>query len=473
MTPTATTTHAPPQEHDVVVIVVPLPAQGHLHASLELSRRLSSIYNLPVYYTSTTAHIRQAQSRAAGGWDPLNTPNLHFIEFPVTFEVPPTNPDSSIKFPSQLVPAFNSSLQLRKPVTDLVTQMAHLSRKAIVIHDFLTSYVVQDVPAIPKTECYCLHTVSAFLMFSYIYDAVKPPVPEEAEVILKQLPSLQGSSSPELEEFAKKQVQARIHGAGNILSTSRVIEGMYIDLLEKMSASNKEFKHWALGPFNSVSIVEFDEKKEQHYSLEWLDKQPASSVIFVSFGSTTSLSEEEINELAIGLEASHQRFIWVLRDADKGDIFSGEVRKCQLPEGYEKRVSERGLVVRDWAPQLEILGHQSTGGFMSHCGWNSCMESISMGVPIAAWPMHSDQPRNALLITEGLKIGILVREWERRDEVVSAERIEKVVRMLMASPEGDEMKLKATVLKEAVKLSMMEGGLTQKEMEAFVAHLTR
>ncbi|KAF3628835.1 hypothetical protein FXO38_28016 [Capsicum annuum] len=111
--------------------------------------------------------------------------------------------------------------------------------------------------------------------------------------------------------------------------------------------------------------------------------------------------------------------------------------------------------MRDWAPQLEILAHPSTGGFMSHCGWNSCIESISMGVPIAAWPMHSDQPRNALFITQGLKIGMSVREWERRNEVVPAKTIEKVVRTLMASPEGEAMKRKATALKEAVKLSVM------------------
>lgn len=113
----------------------------------------------------------------------------------------------------------------------------------------------------------------------------------------------------------------------------------------------------------------------------------------MSFGTTSSLSDKEIEELAIRLEKSLQKFIWVLRDADKADVFAGEERRAQLPEGYEVRLKGRGVIVIDWAPQLEILAHPSTGCFMSHCGWNSCMESISMGVPIAAWPMHSDQPR--------------------------------------------------------------------------------
>ncbi|XP_009796092.1 zeatin O-glucosyltransferase-like [Nicotiana sylvestris] len=469
----ATTNHAAnATQHDVIVVMVPLPAQGHLHQFLELARRLSSAHNIPVYYVSTAAHVRQAQSRARG-WDPLNTPNLNFSEFSVSFDVPSPNPDASIKFPSQLVPAFNSSLQLREPVAELVNTLSSKARKVVVMHDFLTSWVVQDVPKIPNTECYCFHTVSAFLIFSYIWDAARPPVPSVAEVVLKQIPSLEGCNSPELEEFAKKQLQVKVFGVGNIFSTSRVVEEMYLNLIEKTYV--KDFKHWALGPFNPVEIPvpTPDTEKNRHYSLEWLDKQPENSVIFVSFGSTTSLSEDEIKELAKGLEQSEQRFVWVVRDADKGDIFSGDVRKYQLPEGYEERVAERGIVIRDWAPQLDILGHVATGGFMSHCGWNSCMESISMGVPIAAWPMHSDQPRNAVLITKGLKIGISVREWEKRNEVVPAETIENVVKTLIVWPEGEEMKKRATELKEAVKLSVMDGGVAHKEMESFVAHITR
>ncbi|KAK2977773.1 hypothetical protein RJ640_028918, partial [Escallonia rubra] len=119
---------------------------------------------------------------------------------------------------------------------------------------------------------------------------------------------------------------------------------------------------------------------QRHWCLEWLDKQEPNSVIFVSFGTTTSLTDEQVEELAVGLEESEQRFIWVLRDADKGDVFEGEARKFELTEAYEQRIEGKGIVVRDWAPQIEILGHPSTGGFMSHCGWNSCMESMSMGI---------------------------------------------------------------------------------------------
>ncbi|XP_015165912.1 zeatin O-glucosyltransferase-like [Solanum tuberosum] len=203
--------------------------------------------------------------------------------------------------------------------------------------------------------------------------------------------------------------------------------------------------------------------------MNWLDEQEPNSVIFVSFGTTTTFSDEQIKEIAIGLEKSEQRFIWVLREADKGNIFTGESREVELPERYEERVGKRGLIVRDWAPQLEILGHESTGGFMSHCGWNSCMESISMGVPILAWPMHSDQPRNAVLVTEVLKIGVELRDWAKRDELVSSVAVAECVKRLMDSAEGDEMRKRVMELSKSV----VDGGGSGREMASFIAHITR
>ncbi|KAM1321372.1 hypothetical protein PS2_014059 [Malus domestica] len=186
------------------------------------------------------------------------------------------------------------------------------------------------------------------------------------------------------------------------------------------------------------------------------------------------MKDEQIQELAIGLEESKQKFIWVLRDADKGDLFSdGEVRRAELPRGYEEKVKGRGLVVRDWAPQLDILSHKSTGGFLSHCGWNSCIESITMGVPIAAWPMHSDQPRNTVLITKLLGVGFVMRHWDKRDELVTSQSIKNGVQKFMWSEEGDEIRKRAAELGADVRQSRVEGGASHMEFSSFIAHITR
>ena len=243
-----------------------------------------------------------------------------------------------------------------------------------------------------------------------------------------------------------------------------------MELIEHITSSKN---HWALGPFNPLSI-ETKCSKGRHISIEWLDKQEPTSVIYVSFGTTMPLAEQQIKQIAIGLEQSKRKFIWVLRDADKGDIFDGhEVRRHILPDRFDERVEGTGSVVKDWAPQLDILSHPSIRGFMSHCGWNSCIESITMGVPIVAWPMHSDQPRNIVLITEVLKVGLVVKDWAHMNELVTTSIIENVVRRLMATKEGNEMRQKALNLRDTILRSMDEGGVSQREMDSFIAHITR
>ncbi|KAL2466034.1 UDP-glycosyltransferase 73C3 [Abeliophyllum distichum] len=457
----------------VAVMMVPLPAQGHLNQLLHLSRLISA-HNIPVQFVGTTTHNHQAKARVHG-WDPSGTTNIHFHDFPTPpFHNPPPDPNATTKFPSQILPAFLASTHLRKPVYEFVNRISSRARRIAVIYDSLMAYVVQDIHSITNAESYCFHSISAFSLYSFRWEiAGKPAVHAEAE-ILKEVPPMEGCFAPEFAEFLKLQREAKKFNSGDLYNASRVVEGLYLDLLAEEKTTGTD-KLWAIGPFNPVVIPERKDSNSHHECLKWLDKQPLNSVIFVSFGSTSSFSDEQIKELALGLEKSEQKFIWVLRDADKSDVFEGDVRRAPLPEGYTKRVEERGIIVRDWAPQLEILGHQSTGGFMSHCGWNSCTESITMGVPIAAWPMHSDQPRNAVLITKVLKIGLEVRDWACRDEVVSAIAVEKAVKRLMDSEEGEEVRHRAAELGDAVKKSVMEGGATstRNEMDSFIAHITR
>lgn len=363
-------------------------------------------------------------------------------------------------------------MHLREPVYAFVNKLASTTRRIAVIYDSMMAYVVQDLHSITNVETYCFNSISAVCIYAMYWEITgKSALSTEAE-ILKELPSSEGCVPPEVSKLAELQLEAKKSSSGDLYNSNRLIEGLYLDLLAKEKTTGTD-KVWAIGPFNPVVIPEKRDLNSHKKCLEWLDKQPLNSVIFISFGSSSTFSNEQIIELALGLEQSEQKFIWVLKDADKGDVFEGEVRIVPLPEGFEKRVEGRGLVVRDWAPQLEILGHPSTGGFMSHCGWNSCIESISMGVPIAAWPVHSEQPRNAVLITKALKIGLEVRDWAHSKDLVSPAMVEKAVRKLMDSAEGEEIRKRAAELGDAVKQSVMEGGATREEMDSFIAHITR
>ncbi|XP_049343834.1 zeatin O-glucosyltransferase-like [Solanum verrucosum] len=446
-------------KYEVVVVIVPFPAQGHLNQLLHFSSLISSYKNIQVHYVSTKIHTRQAKIRAHGL-------------------------DSNIKFPSHLQPSFESSYHLRNPVASLLRYLSSIARRVVVVHDSLMAYVVQDFTSLPNVESYNFHSVSAFTIFLFLWESMGKPFPIEAE-ILDNLPSLEGCFTSEFMDFMASQRKYSKSDSGFIYNTSRVIEGKFMNLLEKEPIKRNKTQ-WAIGPFNPMKIINKTSTNNylsidhhhhhRHKCLLWLDKQSPKSALFISFGTTTSLKDEQIEELCIGLEKSGIKFIWALRDADKGDIFSGEMRKIELPKGYEERIKNKGIIVRDWAPQLEILGHLSIGAFISHCGWNSCMESLSMGVPIIAWPMHSDQPRNSILITKFLKVGInIFNNWERsRNEVVKSNIIEHVIVTIMLNNiEGNEIRRRAAELGVAIRRSVVEGGVTRKELDSFIAHITR
>ncbi|KAH6818760.1 hypothetical protein C2S51_002363 [Perilla frutescens var. frutescens] len=454
----------------VAVVMVPLPAQGHLNQLLHLSRLIASD-NTPVYYVGATTHIRQAKLRLHG-WDPSSIANIHFHEFPIPpFTTPPPDPYAPHKFPSQLVPALTASTHLRQPVYAFVDGLSGIFRRVVVIYDLLMSYVVQDMDSLPNADCYIFRSISCFSVCSWEVSAWPNLPADEAEIqCLKEVPSVKGYYSKEFSDFLDLQYGATKVSLGEIYNSCCEIEGFYLDLWEKRMEKNGGGNLWPIGPFNPAKIP----GRSNHECLKWLDKQGVNSVILISFGTTSSFSDEQIEEIAIGLERSEQKFVWILRDADKGDIFAGDARKSQLPIGFEERVRERGIVVREWAPQVEILGHPSTGGFVSHCGCNSCLESIINGVPIAAWPLHSDQPANAVLITKVLKIGVELESWTRRgDELVSSSRVEEVVRRLLAAAEGDEMRKRAAELGKDVKKSIMVGGAARTKIESFIVHITR
>ncbi|KAK7355196.1 hypothetical protein VNO80_14444 [Phaseolus coccineus] len=453
-------------QNQVVVVLIPFPAQGHLNQLMHLSHLISS-HNIPVHYVSTITHIRQATLRHHKSI--ISNLNFHGFEVP-PFVSPPPNPNNpETDFPSHLIPSFEASTHLQEPVGKLLQSISSQAKRVIVIHDSLMASVAQDATNMPNVENYTFHCTSAFATFAFFWEEMgKPPL---KAFRVPEFPLLEGCFPTQFIDFIVAQYELQKFNDGNIYNTSRVIEDPYLELLDLFSAGKKV---WALGPFNPLTVEKKDSIGFRHSCMEWLDKQEPSSVIYISFGTTTALRDEQIQQIATGLEQSKQKFIWVLRDADKGDIFDGsEAKRYELPKGFEERVEGMGLVLRDWAPQLEILSHSSTGGFMSHCGWNSCLESISMGVPIATWAMHSDQPRNAVLVTEVLKVGLVVKDWDQRNALVTASDVEKAVRRLMETKEGDEIRERAVGLKNVIHRSMDEGGVSHMEMGSFIAQITK
>ncbi|KAK0596986.1 hypothetical protein LWI29_020739 [Acer saccharum] len=198
--------------------------------------------------------------------------------------------------------------------------------------------------------------------------------------------------------------------------------------------------------------------------LTWLDSQPSRSVVFLCFGSLGLFSVDQLEEIATGLERSGQRFLWVVKNPPRGH----ENRSVAilerpdpdldsiLPKGFLDRTKERGLVVKMWAPQVEVLNHDSVGGFVTHCGWNSMLEAVCAGVPMVAWPLYSEQRFNRIMMVEEIKIGLPMVESE--NGFVSSSEVEKRVRELMDSEEGDSIRKRTVAMKNEAKAALREGG---------------
>ncbi|XP_044468548.1 UDP-glycosyltransferase 88A1-like, partial [Mangifera indica] len=188
--------------------------------------------------------------------------------------------------------------------------------------------------------------------------------------------------------------------------------------------------------------------------LVWLDRQPTQSVVFFCFGSLGRFSVEQLKEIAVGLERSGERFLWVVKnppyfdEADFNSIF---------PAGFLDRTKERGFIVKSWAPQVEILNHESVGGFVTHCGWNSVLEAVCAGVPMVAWPLYAEQRCNKILLVEEIKIALPMME-STENGFVSSSEVEKRVRELMNSKKGNSVRKKTEAMKDEAKAAQNDGG---------------
>ncbi|KAF7951431.1 hypothetical protein EAE96_006741 [Botrytis aclada] len=162
--------------------------------------------------------------------------------------------------------------------------------------------------------------------------------------------------------------------------------------------------------------------------LAWLDSKAQDEVLYIAFGSDVGPEMIEYSHIAKALEQSYISFIWVIPP------LAGIPKASRKPGGFYPedpalKVGTRGLVIYGWAPQLLILSHVSTGGFLSHCGWNSTVEAIGRGVPFLTWPIRGDQFFNSKLVVDCLGIGYRVAE--DMEEGVLEEDIKMGIEKLM------------------------------------------
>ncbi|XP_055815876.1 scopoletin glucosyltransferase-like [Solanum dulcamara] len=284
---------------------------------------------------------------------------------------------------------------------------------------------------------------------------VVPDLPHEIKLTRTQLsPFDQSEEETGMSHMIKAVRESDSKSYGVIFNSFYELESDYVEHYTNVVGR----KNWAIGPLSLCNrdIVDKAERGrdssiDKHECLKWLDSKKSSSIVYVCFGSVANFTTSQMQELAMGLEASGQDFIWVVR-TDNEDW---------LPEGFEERTKGKGLIIRGWAPQVLILDHEAIGAFVSHCGWNSTLEGISAGVPMVTWPVFAEQFLNEKLVTEVMRTGAGVGsvQWKRTaSEGVKREAIAKAIKRVMVSEEAEGFRSRAKSYKEMARQAIEGGG---------------
>ncbi|KAG2672359.1 hypothetical protein I3760_13G036500 [Carya illinoinensis] len=380
------------------VLMLPWLAHGHISPFLELSKRLTE-RNFHIYFCSTPVNLSSIEPKLSDKY----SLSIHLVELPL-----PSLPE--------LPPRYHTTKGLPP----------HLNTTLKRAFDMASS-----------TFSSILKTLDPDLL---IYDFLQPWAPEIASSL--NIPAVNffcsGAATISFQDRALKTFERS--SSIVLMKTFEELEGKYMDFLSRLI----EKKIVPVGPLIQLPVPEDDHDRKSKI-IEWLDERELCSTVFVSFGSEYFLSKEEMEEIAYGIELSKANFIWVVRFPEGDKIKLEEA----LPEGFLGRVGEKGMVVEDWAPQVQILRHSSIGGFVSHCGWSSVMESIDFGVPIVAIPMQLDQPLNARVV-EAAGVGVEVKR-DRDHGKLEREEVARVIKEVVMGKIGENARKKERDMRDNLR----------------------
>ncbi|GAV67133.1 UDPGT domain-containing protein, partial [Cephalotus follicularis] len=303
-------------------------------------------------------------------------------------------------------------------------------------HGLLTLPITSTTVSIPGLPLLELQDMPSMIGVAGSY-------PAYLEMVLNQFSNTDKASVVLVNSFYKlEEVVKWMASLWPIKNIGPVIPSMYLD---KRLEDDKDY---------GLSLF----KPNIDGCLKWLDAREVGSVIYISFGSMAALVEEQLEEIAWGLKRSNYFFLWVVRES--------EVKK--LPSNLLEEISDKGLIV-NWSPQLQVLAHKAVGCFMTHCGWNSTLEALSLGMPMVGIPQWTDQPTNAKFVADVWQTGVRVKANEKG--MVTREEIEKCVREVMEGERADEMRRNSDKWKKLAKEAVEEGGSSDNNIEEFVAKL--
>ncbi|XP_022856506.1 7-deoxyloganetic acid glucosyltransferase-like [Olea europaea var. sylvestris] len=484
------------QELPPHILIFPYPLQGHVNSMLKLAELLC-LYELHVTMLLSDFNHNRLLLHANAKSHFARYPGFRFVTIPDGLpEDHPRSGDRILEILLSLKETGGPEFRRLMESTDCLSDAGARRPITCVIMDGVLSFAIPVLEEKGIPYIY-FRTISACSFWAYfciqeIIDAGEVPLKgkdedkltywkrEEMDSMVKSVPGMEGIlrrrdlpgfcrvndvNDPGFQSI-KIETGKSIKAKALILNTFEDLEGPVLDQIRKHIPNL-----YSLGPLHAHLKARLAAKtskilrascsfwKEDLSCLTWLDSQPTKSVIYVSFGSVTQLTQNELSEFWYGLVNSGQRFLWVMRP----DSIIGNDGERQIPVELEEGTKARGYLV-GWAPQEEVLTHPAVCAFFTHSGWNSTLESITVKMPMICWPYYADQAINSRFVSEVWKLGVDIKDT--CDRMI----IEKMVRDIMVV-RREEFLQTTDHMANLARKAISEGGSSYDNLDRLIEFL--
>ncbi|GAV92514.1 UDPGT domain-containing protein [Cephalotus follicularis] len=465
-------------------VCIPFPAQGHINPMLKVAKLLHHKGFHITFVNTEFNHKRLLKSRGANSLNGLSS--FRFETIPDG--LPPTDVDATQDIPSLCESTSKTCLApFRKLLSKLNdTSSSNVPPVTCIISDGVMTFTLDAAEelGIPEVLLWTASACSylAYVHFRQLIDRGYVPLEDTSfltngyldteinfisgmkGIRLKDFPTFIRTTNSESDDIMLKFILVETERAKRasaiIINTFVALEDQFLSVLSSMFPPI-----YSIGPLQLLlnyvpdkDLKQFGSNlwKEEPECLKWLDSREPNSVVYVNFGSITVMTSDQLVEFAWGLANSNQVFLWIIRP----DLVSGD--SAILPPEFLAETKDRGLLT-GWCPQEQVLNHLAIGGFLTHNGWNSTIESVCGGDAMICWPFFADQQTNCRYCCTEWGIGMEINSDVKRDEV------EILVRELMEGEKGKDMKKKAMEWKKLAEESTTSpNGSSYKNFEELI-----
>ncbi|KAH7857160.1 hypothetical protein Vadar_009714 [Vaccinium darrowii] len=444
-------------DDSVRLLLVTFPIQGQINPSLQLAKRLVKMGVTVTFVTSFSAINRITKSASA------TPPGLTFSDFS-------DGNDDGLKMGD----TRGAELRRRwsKAVVELIKSEAERGQPFVhVVYTTFTPWVGQIARALHVPSTFFWIQPATILGIYYYYfngygDAIRNNTKKPSSAVeLPGLPLLSADDLPSFLlasntfDFALPLLKEHLDLL-DVETNPKVLVNTFDALEYEALRAIEKINLVAVGPLILSAFSDGKDPADTSFGgdlledtkayIEWMDSKASESVIYIAFGSLSSMVKQQMDEIARGLLECGRPFLWVVRAI--------EDEKLSCIEQLERQ----GMIV-PWCSQVEVLAHPSVGCFVTHCGWNSSLESLVSGVPVVAFPQWSDQVTNGKLIEDVWKTGTRVKP--NTDGIVESGETKKCIEVVMG---GNEMSSNAKRWKDLGREAGKEGGSSDKNLKTFV-----